>query len=343
MVHQVNQIPFSYHVTRNSLHRPDKIFLKDENRSITFRAFEERTNALARGLQNHGVGPGERVCVIGHNCIEMLEAYFGIMKAEGIVVPINPTLAPQEWAEILTDIEPKIIIVGREYSENLSSISDPSPKRAELFVVNIGGPQDFESLIEGYSPIRIDSNANNDDTAIILMTGGTTGKPKGVMLTHSNLLSAAWTGALHKGLRPSDIALVTAPFSHGAALAGILQFILLGNTLILVNGFDSASILHTIEKEKITQIMFPPAMIIKLVQSADISHYDVSSMRCVIYGTAPMPVQALKDLISKAGWELMGGYGATETIACYITTLSFEDHHLDGSPGNGKTPAFSGD
>ncbi len=334
-MNQANQMLISSLATKNAIYFRDKVFLKDENRQVTFSEFDQRTNSMARGLRELGVSDGERVAIMNHNSIELLETYFGVIKAGGIPVPVNVHLAAQELEEIFKDLEPKVLIAGKEYLVKIDSVAKDCHTWSRMFAIrssDTAAYPDYETLIQGYPPGHVDSHARNDDTALIILTSGTTGKPKGVMLTHANLLSDAWASVISRRLKPNDTALVTAPLYQSGALGSMLANIFRGNTIIILNGFDPARVLATIEKEKVTTVLFVPTMIVKLLQYPDIDRFDLSSMKTVVYGSAPMPVSALKQAMNKFGWEFMNACGATETGPAYIAVLDYEDHHLDGTP-----------
>jgi long-chain acyl-CoA synthetase len=330
-----NQMLMSYVATKNAKYYPNKTFLKDDLRQVTFLEFDRRTNALAGSLLARGLKKGERVVVINHNSIELLEVYFGVIKAGGIAVPVNIHLAGREWAEIFRNIKPKFLIIGKEYLKRLEQVKASSRPWQSVFVIygkDGDNLPDYESLIGGSSSDPVDSDAKNTDTAMIILTSGTTGKPKGVMLSHQNLLSDAWASVISKRLTPNDIALVTAPFYQAGAWGSMLANIFCGNTIIIQNGFDPARVLAAIEKERVTTLLFVPVMLIKLMQYPEINRFDLSSMKTVVYGSAPMPVTPLKAVMDRFGWEFMNACGATETGPAYIAVLDYEAHHLDGSP-----------
>jgi len=334
-MHPANQMSISYVVTKNAKYYPQKMFLKDDRRQVAFLEFDRRTNALAGSLLAQGLKKGDRVVVINHNSIELLEVYFGAIKAGGIAVPVNVHLAAQEWADIFRNIKPRFIIIRQDYLNKLKQMRVSSLPRHGVFVICGNDEEDlpdYESLIRESSPDRIDISAKNTDTALIIMTSGTTGKPKGVMLSHQNLLSDAWASVISKRLTPDDIALVTAPLYQAGALGSMLANIFCGNTIIIQNGFDPARVLAAIEKECITTLLFVPVMLIKLMQYPDIDRFDLSSMKTVVYGSAPMPLTPLRAAMDRFGWEFMNACGATETGPAYIAVLNYEAHHLDGSP-----------
>ena len=325
----------SYIATKNAKYYPDKIFLKDDLRQVTFKEFDRRTNAIARSLLERGLQKGERVVVIHHNSIELLEVYFGVIKAGGIAVPGNVHLAAQEWAEIFRNIKPLFLIIGKDYLKKLEQLEASSHTWKSVFVIygkDGDSLPDYESLIRMSASDRIDIDAKNTDTALIILTSGTTGKPKGVMLSHQNLLSDASASAISRRLTPNDVALVTAPLYQSGALGSMLANILRSNTIIIQNGFNPAHVLAAIEKERVTTLLFVPAMLIKLIQYPEIDRFDLSSMKTVVYGSAPMPVTPLRAVMDRFGWEFMNACGATETGPAYIAVLDYEAHHLDGSP-----------
>ena len=325
------QMLISYLATKNAIYHRDKVFLMDETHQVTFAEFEARTNALARGMMAQGVKAGDRVVVMNHNSIELLEVYFGAIKAGAIAVPVNIFLAPGELEEIFRNIDPALPIVGGGYLDKFSQVKRDGGKP---YVI---GPQrgdfpNYESLIQGRETTPVICSADDGDPAIIILTSGTTGQPKGVMLTHRNLLSDAWASVISRRLQPGDVALVTAPIYQAGALGSMLANIFRGNTIILLNGFDPAKVLAAIERERVTTVLFVPTMIVKLLQFPGIDHYDLSSMKTVVYGSAPMPVGILKEAMQRFGWEFMNACGATETGPAYIAVLNYEEHHLDGSP-----------
>ncbi|MDD5724515.1 MAG: AMP-binding protein [Syntrophales bacterium] len=317
------------------MRHPNKICFKDGNRQVTFGEFDRHTSAIARGLIDKGLKPGDRVCVLTNNCVEGIEAIWGTMKADGIPVPIHHATLPAELEAIFKNIEPKIMVIGNDYLGKLESIGADARTWTDLFVLRGGkgaAYPDIEFLIAGYPSDPIDSKAANDDTAVIILTGGTTGLPKGAMVTHSNLFTACLTLNFTSARYQDDKLLLFLSFCNSAGFGLVASHMIRGITIVLQNGFDPERFLKTIQDEKITLTLGAPPIFWKLLQYPDIDRYDTSSMRLVPYGTAPMSVPLLRQLLSKFKWGFQNGYGATEVMANSISVLEPADHLLDGSP-----------
>jgi acyl-CoA synthetase (AMP-forming)/AMP-acid ligase II len=328
---RVRQMLFSYLAEKNAKYHPQKTFIVDEVKRCTFDEFNRRTNALARGLLSRGLRAGDRVVVLNHNALENVETFFGVMKAGGVAVPINVRLTASEVGEILRDAEPALIVAGRNY---LDRIPDPEKKAGRIFGIQEGGHPFpvYESLIRGFSRERIGGETDDDETAMLIYTSGTTGKPKGVMWSHRNLFSSAQASAISRLTKADDVALLAAPIYQAAGVGTLFSSTFRGNTVVLINRFEPGNYLALIARERITTAFVVPAMLLKLLECPDIERMDLGSMRTICYGSAPMPVEPLKQTIKKFGWTFMGACGATETSPGYIAFLNAEDHFLDGSP-----------
>ena len=327
-----DQMLLSSLAAKNAVYAPDKDFLVEQSRRCSFKQFNQRSDALASGLLAEGLQPGQRVAVINHNSIELVEAYFGIMKAGGVVLPLNVLLSPVEISGILQDAEPSFVLAEASY---LSKLDLPYLNRAGAKVFLIGGGEtekSYESLLSRSEAAPPEPMVNDSDVAMLIYTSGTTGVPKGVMLTHRNLLCDAWATCVARRLGHDEISLVTAPLYQSGALGSMLGNVLRTNTVVLLNGFDPEKVLETIQRERVNNALLVPAMVIKLLQFPGLDQFDLSSMRTVIYGAAPMPVSVLKKVIARFGWDFMGAFGATETGPAYIAFLDREAHKLDGNP-----------
>ncbi|MFH1058387.1 MAG: long-chain fatty acid--CoA ligase [Pseudomonadota bacterium] len=327
-----NQMLLSDLAEKNAIYSPAKSFLVEGQRRITFAEFHARTDALATGLQARGLRPGQRVAVLNHNSITLIEVYIGAMKAGGAALPLNVLLSPAELAAILADADPSFLIAGHAY---LAKLDLPALAAAGVQVFDLDGRHPdcaaFADLFADPGP-PTDPAVSDDDLALLIYTSGTTAEPKGVMLSHRNLICDAWATCVARRLSRQEISLVTAPLYQSGALGSLLGNLLRGNTIVLLNGFDPEAVLAAMERERVTNVLFVPVMLLKLMQYPHLDHFDLSSMRTVIYGAAPMPPELLKKALTRFGWEFMGACGATETAPAYIAFLDREDHVLDGDP-----------
>ena len=256
-----NQMLMGALAAKNALYAPDKAFLVESDRRCTFREFNQRTDDLARGLLARGLKPGQRVAVIQHNSRELVEIYFGAMKAGGVANPINVMLSPPEMAYILEDAAPSLVIVGPDY---LAKLDRPRLRESgvEVFVIGQGleDTPPYESLLAPGDAAPPEPEVSDEDTALLIYTSGTTGRPKGVMLTHRNLLCDSWATCVARRLGQDEVSLVTAPLYQSGALGSMLGNVLRANTVVLLNGFKPGEVLATIERERCEQrpVRAPP-------------------------------------------------------------------------------------
>ncbi|MEM4406780.1 MAG: AMP-binding protein, partial [Candidatus Methanomethylicaceae archaeon] len=339
----VNTLLLSDLIDKNAMRKPHKTFIVDEKGRWSFCEFRRKVNELSRGLLRAGVTHGDRVAVLQHNSMELLQVYFATMKTGAAAVPLNVLLSPKELKDIIEDADPRVLIVGNRYLEKVD-VDVLKEKRIAVFAIGDSGswiPNYEELMREGESVPEPGITA--EDLAMIIYTSGTEGAPKGVMLTHKNLVSVAWATCITRDIHEDEVSLVTAPLYQAAAFGSILGNILRGTTVCLHDGFKPANVLETIEREKVTSGLFVPSMLIKLLgEFPSLSTKEVGSLRTVIYGAAPMPLTLLKEVMCRFEWEFIGAYGATETGPAYITVLDREDHKLDGDPKKEKRLASVG-
>ena len=327
-----DQMLFSYMAAKNAKYHPFKTFLVQGDTRLSFGDFEDRTNRLARGLGQRGVTPGDRVCILNHNAIANAIGFFGAMKAGGVFCPVNARLAGPEVAAVLADAEPKLVLAGAPYLDKLAGVPGLEPG-VNLFVIGGEDPASaYDSLLAGQESTRLETPRQDSDLAALIYTSGTTGKPKGVMWTHRNLFSSAQASAICRRTRPEDVALVAAPIYQAAGVGTLFSSTFRGNTVVLLDKFDPHAYLATIAREKVTTAFVVPAMVLMLLEAAEERDYDLTSLRTICYGSAPMPPATLKRAMARFAWRFMGACGATETAPGYIAFLPHQDHLLDGSP-----------
>ena len=313
---------------------PERTAVVYRDKRLTYRELNEKVLRLANGLVSLDVKKGDRVAILQHNSHHYVEAYFAITLIGAIAVPINFRFVGREIAYILKDAEAETIIVGDTYLETLASIRTNLPLLKNI--ICIGSSQDnmveYKDLL-GNSPIKeIERRLNDDDVVFLMYTAGTTGKPKGAMLTHRNLLSSTTALAICRKLGPEDVLLLSAPIFHIASATGIIATIFSRATNVVLDRFDPNLLLETIEKEKATIVGIVPAMLIQIINSPELfNRYDLKSVRAISYGASPMPSDVIKKALEMFQCEFMQGYGMTEISAAYVTFLEPSDHRIDGN------------
>lgn len=317
-------------VERNAQRYPDKTAIIFEGQRLTYLEFRDRVTGLARALLHLGLKPGDRVAILLENCQQYGEMYFAIPSAGMVAVPLNYRLSGRELTYILNNSEAKVLLVGSEYLAAAQSIRGALPHLMHLICVDgPAGERQYEDLLKGKPDGDIDPQVREGDVACLMYTSGTTGVPKGAMLTHRNLLEASvnMVFSFHY-IERDDITLVFAPLYHVAASSIMRAYAYMGATSVVMRSFDPAAVLETIQRERVTAFWAAPTMINMLLQVPNMCDYDLSSLRLISYAAAPMPVQLLKRAMEAFKVPFVQCFGMTETSPSG-TVLSWEDHLVD--------------
>lgn len=324
-------------LTRSALSRPHHPAIIHGERVLTYKMFNERVNRLASAMRNMGLKPNDRVGLFSPNKPELLESMFAIWKAGFTAVPMNFRLHPKEVEYILNDSQTRVLIFAEEFSKSIGGIA-PHLTTTDRFIC-IGGKPDFGSdRTRSYEQILADGNPSEyvaevtgDDVAWLFYTSGTTGKPKGAMLTHRNVTLAVLN--MFADIYPydmDDVALHAAPLTHGSGF-GALSVIAKGatNVILEASSFDPELVFAAIEKHRITVLPFlAPTMVKRLVDSESIDRYDLNSLRCIIYGGAPMYVEDLVKGLKRFGNIFSQVYGQGESPMT-ISGLGLAEHDIN--------------
>lgn len=312
--------------------RPQETATIHQDRRQTNAEFVGRVERLAGALRALGLGKGDRAGMLAANSDRYIEFIFATLWAGGAVNPVNTRWSAAEIAYSLDDSGTAILVVD-DFGAGL--VADVQARcKTQLTLIHVGtgpapaGAHDYEALIAGTPPAP-DAFCGNDDLAAILYTGGTTGAPKGVMLSHRNVLANAiglTASADHAGAAPG---LHVAPMFHVGGLAAAVQFSIRGSTQITQPAFDAGEALEIIERERVGDIFVVPVMLRWLIDHPDMARRDTSSLVAVRYGAAPIDVtllaRAMKAL-PQAGFLQV--YGQTE-CAAVVTALAPQDHVAD--------------
>ena len=320
-------------IRRNRRYCPDKTAVVFEDRRLSWTELDKRVNRLANALLDLGAGQGDHVAILSKNCNEYLETYFACARSGTICTAINYRLSPRELQYVIDNSEAKIVLVSDEFLDTLEEIR-PDLKRAEHFIV-IGqapeGMKSYDEAVEAASPLEPQLELDEDDVVLQMYTSGTTGMPKGAMLTHRNLITNATGCSFGMEFQSTDCMLMVAPLYHMAAGMTSLSTILQGGPIMLHADFNPVAILDDMEGGEVTVTLLIPVMANFLLQIPGIEKRDFSNIRAIVYGASPMPVEVLRKAIEVFKCDFVQGYGQTESSAV-LCVLAPEDHIVDGTP-----------
>jgi len=306
----------------------DKPAVVYENQALSFREVNERADRLANSLISLGLKPRDRVATLMRNCLQYPEVEFACVKGCFPQVPLNPRLTPAEQLFQIDETNTSAVIIQHRYLDMIKPIRQEL-KKVEHFICFDGKEPDmldYDELLSSASPEEPEGELEPDDIGEIRYTSGTTGVPKGVMLPYWSRLAITRNLLVDHlgGFTSEDKFIALQPLYHGAGWF-ILPVWMKGVTHFIVPRYDADIAFDLIEKEKITVIKTVPTVLIRLLDSPDIRKRNLSSVRTVIYGGSPMPVERLKEAIDIFGLVFVNLYGQMEA-AMTITWLGKEEH-----------------
>jgi long-chain acyl-CoA synthetase len=297
---------------------------------LDYRETGERINRLSNALARLRIGRGDRVAVLALNCHRFLELYYGVPQLGAAIVPINFRIPPQEVKYILDHSESCALAVDQALMPVVEAIR-PQLQTVKHFISIADAPAPgyvtYEDFIRDESAEFEPAEIDGSDLLGLFYTSGTTAEPKGVMLTHRNILSNVEHGEKVFEYKPDEIYLHAAPMFHLADGAAVFSNIDRGATQVFIPRFDPRQVLETVERERITGMVLVPTMINFLLQTPEIDHSDLSSLRRINYGASPIAPETLRRAIEKFGCGFAQGYGLTEA-APLLTVLMPEDHEV---------------
>lgn len=306
------------HVSHNARRFPDKVALIDPISRITYALLERRSNQIANALSALGIQHGDRVAILSESCIDWVGVYIGIVKLGAIAVPLNYRLGAQEITATVDDSDSKCLFVSSAFASKFrNAISTLSQIHME----------DLNQRLAGVSDLRPSMIVATDDVNVILYTGGTTGRAKGVMLTHGNLFWNSLDEIIDTHMCEDDNTLLATPLHHSAALnCWLLPHLYLGATATLLTKYSAEAMLKMIERERVTNAFTPPSMARDLFTHPIARSTDLSSFRRWYIGGGILPRQdrdAIHALIP--GVKIYYQYGLTEA-GPIATVLKEEDY-----------------
>ncbi len=287
---------------------------------FTYAHMADRVSRLAGALRQAGIQPGDRVAFLSSNCHRLLEAYYGVLEAGAVLLPLNIRLTPDELGYILNDsgasalfVEKQFLPVAEAFRKDIPSVKlicqlDGTPAAPWL------SPKNYDQLLAAATPHFADiSSIDENSLCELFYTSGTSANPKGVMLTHRNVHLHALHVCLGLQIERGAVELHTIPLFH-ANCWGVAHFLtLLGGTHVMIQRFDPKEIFRLIEKEGVHTCSLVPIMATALVNCAERLHYNLSTLRRIVIGGAASSPTLIREVEEKLGCECFSGYGLTET------------------------------
>lgn len=310
----------------------------DGDHQSTYQEFANRVSQLKQALIQQGIEKGDRVALLLFNDFRYLELFYAVTSIGAIVIPLNIRLSQSEVIDLLHDSQPRAIFFHREFNSWIPSIAK-QVRSIHTFVLTEDQKEGGEAYIRAYEeyiatqtpqPLTYD-DVSPDDVAGLFYTGGTTGRAKGVMLTHANLVSNAYHIAIMLRYNQETRYLHAGPMFHAADGASTFAVTLVGGTHHHLRMFHPQKFLQVVEKEKPNTVLLVPTMVNMLVNEPSLSQFDVSSLERILYGASPMPVEVLKKAKERLPHVLFAqGYGMTEASPL-VTMLMEKDHIIGGT------------
>jgi long-chain acyl-CoA synthetase len=306
-------------------------------RSQTFAGLYERVTRLAGGLASRNLGKGARIAVLALNSDHYLEVYLATAWAGGVIVPANFRWSPAEIAFSLSDAGCVALMVDQHHAALVPTLQEQCPDLQHAFLM--GGTEEsgelpgLDALIQASAPLP-NAGAGGDDLLGIFYTGGTTGRPKGVMLSHANLCSSGLSMLAEGVFNEGAVGLHVAPMFHLADMLLTTCLVLRGCTHVMLPAFSPEAVLDHVARFRVTDTLVVPAMLQAIVDHPAIGNFDTSSLRNILYGASPASETLLRrTMVVFPGVRLTQGYGMTESAA-FICALPWHQHMVGNDGPN---------
>ncbi len=280
---------------------------------MTFRALEETTRKFSAFLEARGIRAKGRVAILLPNVPEFVVSYFGTISASAIAVPVNYRLSPPEIGYILSDCRPSAVVTTREQFGKIRHRDDAAGVPSWVLVDGEDeGSIPFREAVDR-EPSGFPEGGSPDDVAVLLYTSGTTGFPKGAMISHRNTLFNVGSCRATLGYREEDVGLINLPLFHVTALhSQLVALLACGASVVLQKAYDTREMLSLISSYRATALFFVPAIYKLITLRDDLSEFDLSSVRIAAYGGAPMDPETIRAIRKILPAELFNCYGLTE-------------------------------
>ncbi|QUH03087.1 long-chain-fatty-acid--CoA ligase [Saccharopolyspora erythraea] len=315
-------------LSRHARKIPESGALSFESGTRTYRELDDRVSRLTSALRSRGVRPGDRIAVMCLNGLEAVETYLASVRLGAICVPVNFRLVAGEVAYLLGDCEPAAVVADADLAPTVDAALAAAPSAHTCLLIGGHGDRDYERAVRESTPDIPEATVDIQDPAFIMYTSGTTGRPKGAVLTHSNLLMHAFSSITHLGAPADDrVGLSGAPLFHIAGLGAVSTNLLLGGRSVLVRSgrFDPAEMVDLLARERVSNCFFVPAQWQAICALPDLADRDLSALRRISWGAAPASSTLLRTMIDTfPRAEVVTMFGQTE-CSPVTTVLRGED------------------
>ena len=312
---------------------PDRPAIIFEGKKFTFGQLNERSNRLAHALTKLGIKKGDIVAILQVNCNQYLETYYAVAKLGVIFAPLNFRAKADELTYMLNNCEARILLVGERYLDMVQTMRPNLPKVEQYVSIDkkVDGMLYYEDLLAKASPEDVFSEIDDNDVTMLMYTAGTTGRPKGVPLTHNSFVTYMLSNVTPVDPEIEETNLLTVPLYHVAGAQAVLAATYGGRTLAMMRQFEVKEWMKTVEQTRANRAMLVPTMLKRVIDDPEFSNHDLSCLKVITYGAASMPFEVIKKAIDVfPGVMFINAFGQTET-ASTITALGPEDHVISGT------------
>ena len=315
---------------------PDRTALADQDHHIAYMELQSNVNKLANAFQSLGVGKGANVGVMAVNSPDFVEIYYASATVGATLVPLNFRAKTEEITHMVNEADIATLFIAERYWPIYEEVKDSLNGVKNVIGIDFSPPgcESFADIRASAEDIPVFIDIDDGDPTLLIYTSGTTSLPKGVVLSYQAL-----TALVVNTQSPADptvdqeVVLVAVPFYHIAGATTMMSTIFSGRRLAILPQFTPEGWLQMVQDEKVTHAFVVPTMLKRIMEVEDFSSYDLSSLRLITYGAAPMPYEVVRnavDVFPPQGVDLMNAYGQTEATGS-MTFLSPEDHRLDGT------------
>ncbi|MCF8034078.1 MAG: long-chain-fatty-acid--CoA ligase [Desulfarculaceae bacterium] len=303
---------------------PDKPYLIEDGRVLSFADTLAGARAVAASLQKGGVGSGDRVALLFANSIDFVLCYYGVLMLGAVVVPMNNRLAPKELAYVLSDSGPKALIVQEQFWEAAQAMGEIAPLPDRVILAG-GQPREgvehLDGILAGGGAPAGKPDLGPMSPASIMYTSGTTGLPKGAILSHGNVAANARNCGAHLQYKQGDTTLIVVPLFHVTGLhSQLVAFAYVGGTCVIMRAYNTAAMIELMARHRVTVTFKVPTMYTLMLVNQALPANDLSALRLACYGGAPMAPETITQLQDRLGVDLINAYGLTEATSL-VTAL----------------------